>query len=112
MDNRKALSKGIVHESCFDCRRYLKQGDVVNYYIEAKEADIYNGRLKVKKAYKYFVVLSGKHTDVWINRWDILAVNGKKIEGGCFKNIPSLFERGMNGKGRVKGICLSAHDKA
>jgi hypothetical protein len=50
MDNRKALSKGIVHESCFDCRRYLKQGDVVNYYIEAKEADIYNGRLKVKEA--------------------------------------------------------------
>lgn len=86
----------------FDCRRYIKQGDSVEYYIEAKEADIFNGIAKVKKTYERFVILSGRHTDITVNRWDIESVNGKGVTGGCFKNLPSLFQRGMREHGRVK----------
>lgn len=86
----------------FDCRRYMKQGDVVKYYIDAKDADIFSGIARVKKTYKKFVVLSGKHTDITVNRWNIKSVNGKEVAGGCFKDLPSLFQRGMVEHGRVE----------
>lgn len=68
---------------CFDCRRYIKPGFKVRFCQGMKEDDL-RGILPVKRVYEQFLVLQGKHTEVTINRWNVQAVNGYKIEGGCF----------------------------
>ncbi len=67
----------------FDCRRFIKPGYKVRFSEGAKEDDR-RGVLPVKAVYEQFVVLQGEHTDVTVNRWNVQAVNGYKIEGGCF----------------------------
>ena len=71
---------------CFDCRRFVKPGDKVSFSQGMKEDDI-KGTLKVKRVYEQFVVLQSTYTEVTVNRWNIISVNGWHIEGGCFGKI-------------------------
>lgn len=84
-------------ESYFDCRKWLKKGDLITYGgFDREEVEAANGTLPLKEAYERFVILKGKYTNVTINRWDIIAVNGHKVTtGGCFVNVPTLEERGI-----------------
>ena len=68
---------------CFDCRRFIKPGDRVRFCEGMKEDDR-RGIFPVKEVYEQFLVLRGKKTDITVNRWNVEAVNGFKIEGGCF----------------------------
>jgi hypothetical protein len=95
MDGRTALAQGVVPGRYFDCRRYLKQGDSVEFCMDGKDLEMFNGIAKVRKVYKDFVILSGRYTDITVNRWSITAVNGRKTKGGCFRDIPTLHERRM-----------------
>ena len=70
----------------FDCRRFIKSGDKVSFSQGMKEDDI-KGTLKVKRVYEQFVVLQSTYTEVTVNRWNIISVNGWHIEGGCFGKI-------------------------
>lgn len=71
---------------CFDCRRFIKPGDKVSFSQGMKEDDI-KGTLKVKRVYEQFVVLQSAYTEVTVNRWNIISVNGWHIDGGCFGKI-------------------------
>ena len=95
MDGRTALAQDVMPGRYFDCRRYLKQGDSVEFHMEGKDLEMFNGIAKVRQVYKDFVILSGRNTDITVNRWSIKAVNGRKIQGGCFRDIPTLHERRM-----------------
>lgn len=80
------MAKEEYHKRLFDCRRYIKQGDKVSFSQGMKEDDI-KGTLKVKRVYEQFVVLQSTYTEVTVNRWNIISVNGWHIEGGCFGKI-------------------------
>ncbi len=99
MNEYVTSAKGGLPGRYFDCRRYLKQGDAIEFHVDIKDAEVFDGIAKVKKVYKDFVILSGRKTDITVNRWGILAVNGRKIQGGCFKDIPTLHERRMRKSG-------------
>lgn len=77
----------------FDCRRYIKQGDSIEFaFGEIKDADLYRGIAKCKRAFEHFVIVAGKNMDITVNRWNIISVNGWHIEGGCFGKIMEDIE--------------------
>lgn len=79
----------------FDCRRYIKQGDSIEFaFGEAKDADLYRGVAKCKRTFEHFVIVAGKNMDITVNRWNILHLNGHKVVAGCFANCPTLSQRG------------------
>ena len=79
------MVKETFNKRFFDCRRYLRQGDLIEYDCgDIKNDFIFKGAARVKKVYEQFVYLSGYRTDIGVNCWDIKAVNGKPIQGGCF----------------------------
>ena len=88
------MAKEAYHKRVFDCRRYIKQGDLIEFrFGEPKDYDMYQGIAKAKRSFECFVIVSGKNMDLHVSRWNIISLNGRRIEGGCFKNCPTLAER-------------------
>lgn len=98
MDSRVLASKGGYSKDVFDCRRYIKSGDAVTWHVDIKDIDLFSGLNKVVNVYEHFIIIKCEHIILTLNRWEIETVNGHKVSaGGCFCNVPSLFERGIKG---------------
>lgn len=83
---RGSINKhGLTWGKHFDCTTHIKTGDIISYKPDKTDEDIYSGKGRAKKVYPYFVILDGNHTDITVNRWDIISVNGKKVTAGYFK---------------------------
>ena len=91
------MAKEAYHKRLFDCRRYIGQGDAVEFaFGESKDADLYRGVAKCKRSFEHFVIVAGKNMDITVNRWNIVSLNGRRIEGGFFGYCPTLSERRSN----------------
>lgn len=71
-------------ERLFDCRRFVKPGDKVKYFVDAKDAGIFDAVADVIAVFEKFLIVQGKHITICVNRWDIQNVNGISVNGGCF----------------------------
>lgn len=81
-ESRMALPK-----RCFDCRRYIKAGDKIKYYVDQKDIDTLQGVGIAVAMYEKFVLIKCKHIVTSVNRWDIKAVNGTPVANGCFADL-------------------------
>ena len=80
-------------ERLFDCRRYIKPGDIITFDFEIKDGDFLTGVGKVVAVYEQFVTLALTHTCWTVNRWDIKSLNGHDVVGGCFRKFETLEDR-------------------
>ncbi len=80
-------------ERLFDCRRYIKPGDIITFDFEIKDSDFLTGRGEVVEVYEQFVTLALANTRWTVNRWDIKSLNGHDVVGGCFREFKTLEER-------------------
>lgn len=79
----------------FDCRRYVRPGDVITFTSSwhCNETQDATGVLLtpckaiVSAVYERYVMVRLKRMTECVNRWDIQAVNGLRIHGGCFAGL-------------------------
>ena len=90
MDGRQATPVSAYY---FDCRRYVRPGDIITYCMGGKDTENVKGQGKVLRVYEQFVVLAGRYTNITVNRWSITAFNNHAMQGGCFKNFEPIERR-------------------
>ncbi len=84
----------LVTRQYFDCRRYIKPGDRVEFNsmwgcsssddVARRNPSVYSGN--VTKVYERFVMVKLKRVEECVNRCDILSINGKKVTGVSFRH--------------------------
>lgn len=84
----------------FDCRNYIKPGDEVIFnsmaacptvdYLLRRDEISYSG--KVIEVYENYVIVKLLNTTECANRWDITAVNNKKLrnQAGYFQGLERI----------------------
>jgi len=80
-----------VSEELFDCRKYIKIGDIVKFESMqgcSKIDDVLRHCSKpytgvVVKVYEKFIFVKLRKIVECCNRHDILELNGHKVKGGC-----------------------------
>ena len=89
------MVKDLRNHWLFDCRRYIRPGDVLTFESvwHCNETQDATGVLAtpckaiVEVVHERFVTVRLKRLAECVNRWDISAVNGLKMHGGCFAGM-------------------------
>lgn len=89
------MVKDLRNQWLFDCRRYIKPGDVITFPSawHCNETQDATGVLLtpckaiVEAVHERFVMVRLGHLTECVNRWDINAVNGLKMRAGCFAGM-------------------------
>ncbi len=87
------LERDEMERRYFDCRRYIKPGDIIEYGsvwgcegIETvgwrRDQLMWRGR--VVKVYEKFIFVKLKNVTEGLNRWNIHTLNGRRVKNDCF----------------------------
>ena len=62
----------------FDCRRYIKSGDVIQFD---------SAQSRAVRTFERFVYVKLRNVKECVNRWRIRSISGKKVSNGCFRYL-------------------------
>lgn len=94
MDNRTMTAAGMFPSDMFDCRRYIKKGDLITYQRDTKDLEAYSGIGEAIAVYEQFVFVKGNKTNFCVNRWNIKQINHVRIVNGFMGRLQTLKQRG------------------